>query len=99
MNTDKKQIRLPRLSSVFICVHLWLISLLLAPGARAENHEFLFDASNVEPKPRTVHLAGDFNGWSKVATPMVDSGNGVFKVTVPLAEGVHYYKFVLDGEK
>src|SRR2546429_3825886 len=76
--------------SVFICVHLWLISLLFAAGTRAENHEFSLDASNVDPKPRTVHLAGDFNGWSKVATQMSDSGNGVFKVSIPLAEGVHY---------
>src|SRR5438552_2719940 len=102
MNTDKnrKQSKSSLFSSAFIRVHLRLIFLLLISAARADtNHEFVFDASNIDPKPKTVHLAGDFNGWSKVATPMSDSGGGVFKVTIPLAEGVHHYKLVLDGEK
>jgi glycosidase len=78
-----------------------LVALLvcLTTHARAETHEFSLDASAIDPKPKTVHLAGDFNGWSKVANPMSDSGDGVYKVTVDLGEGVHHYKFVLDGEK
>src|SRR5947208_1573629 len=100
MNADKSQFNSFRISSASIGVYLRLILLFLfGAGARADSHEFLFDASGVDPRPKSIHLAGDFNGWSKVATPMSDSGSGVYKATVDLGEGVHYYKFVLDGEK
>jgi glycosidase len=46
-----------------------------------------------------VNLAGDFNSWSKTATPMsADSAGRTFRITVPLAFGKHAYKFVVDGE-
>ena len=48
---------------------------------------------------KQVNLAGDFNGWSKVATPMNDEGGGTFVATIDLSEGIHQYKFVVDGEK
>ncbi|MBT4027857.1 MAG: DUF3459 domain-containing protein [Planctomycetes bacterium] len=47
---------------------------------------------------QTVHLAGSFNGWSKDATPM-QRQNGEWVVEVPLQEGVHHYKFVVNGEQ
>ena len=47
---------------------------------------------------RSVHLAGDFNGWSRTATPMTLTGNGSYRVTVELPEGTRHYKFVVDGE-
>ncbi len=43
-------------------------------------------------------LAGSFNGWSTHALPMFDRGDGVYVALVKLAEGVHWYKFVADGE-
>jgi glycosidase len=76
-----------------------LIGLMLVPRAGAEPHEFVLDTAGMQPRPKSVHLAGDFNGWSKVASPMQDAGGGVFRTTVDLANGVHHYKFVLDGEK
>ena len=76
-----------------------LLFVSLAPVARAEKHEFNYDASSASPKPQHVNVAGDFNGWSKVATAMNDDGNGVFKATIDIPEGVHHYKFVLDNEK
>jgi cyclomaltodextrinase / maltogenic alpha-amylase / neopullulanase len=48
--------------------------------------------------PKTVHLAGSFNGWSTHALPMFDRGDGVYVALVKLSEGVHWYKFVADGE-
>ena len=47
---------------------------------------------------RTVHLAGSFNGWSLNALPMVDHGDGVYRATVKLPDGVHWYKFVVNGD-
>ncbi len=44
-----------------------------------------------------VFLAGDWNGWSTTATPMVKVG-AAFEVIVPgLTAGDHMYKFVVDG--
>lgn len=47
---------------------------------------------------KAVHLAGSFNGWSTHALPMFDRGDGVYLALVKLSEGVHWYKFVADGE-
>ncbi len=47
---------------------------------------------------RDVHLAGSFNGWSLHALPMHDRGDGVYQALVKLSEGVHWYKFVVNGE-
>ena len=95
MNTDQNQTRRDCLCllSAFICVHLWFISCALA-----EKHEFIFDASHDSPPPQHVNVAGDFNGWSKVATPLNNDGHGEFTTTLDLSDGIHYYKFVIDGE-
>ena len=46
-----------------------------------------------------VTLAGDFNGWSTDATPLVDQRrDGRFVATVPLPRGDHRYMFVVDGQ-
>src|SRR4051812_21451904 len=85
-------------------VLVFCVLLGVAPSVRADSaskttpHEFTFDASKRNPKPHSLHLAGSFNGWSKAATPMRDAGHGIYKVTLPLADGVYYYKFVVDGE-
>lgn len=57
---------------------------------------FVFSA----PGAASVTLAGDFNGWSRTATPLEDlNGTGQWSVTVPLTAGVHEYAFVVDGER
>src|SRR4051812_25233375 len=99
MNTDKNSLRSSRLSSVFICVHLWLISFCFSAPARAETHEFAFDASSLNPKPKSMHVAGSFNGWSKSATPMKRDAKDVWRATVDLPQGTHYYKFVADDDR
>lgn len=66
----------------------------------AQEQSFRLDTKDIHPKPRTVHLAGSFNGWNSSATPMSDAdGDGVWEVTVSLVEGTHLYKFVLDGNR
>ncbi len=44
-----------------------------------------------------VALAGSFNGWSLNLTPMERMGDGVYRVTLELPDGVHLYKFVVAG--
>ena len=77
---------------------LLVLLMSLVPLARAEKHEFVYDVSHEANKPQNVHLAGDFNGWSKDATPMQRDGD-IFKATIDLTEGVHHYKFVVNGDK
>lgn len=52
----------------------------------------------VAPEARSVALLGDFNDWSRTATPMNPAGgDGVWAVTVPLAAGRYRYAFLIDG--
>src|SRR4051812_45320179 len=79
-----------------------IVGSLLALHAHAGtySHTFEFDARSLNPKPKSVGLAGSFNGWSKDATPMKNRGDGVYTVTLnDLAEGAAYYKFIVDGDK
>ena len=46
---------------------------------------------------RTVNLAGTFNGWNSTVTPMIDRGDGTYVVHLKLDEGLHHYKFVVNG--
>src|SRR5688500_17216545 len=70
-----------------------------APLRTDQEQEFEYRHEAGEPKsmPKMVHLAGSFNGWSRTATPMVQMADGVWKTSVVLPEGMHEYKFVLDG--
>lgn len=72
------------------------------------------DAASLRPRPvlggwlfqfrapagtRSVHLAGEFNGWSTSAWIMSDADrDGVWTLTVPLETGRSYqYKYVVNG--
>lgn len=51
----------------------------------------------VSPTASRVALAGDFNHWSTVETPLVPAESaGVWSVAVALAPGRHRYSFVVD---
>ena len=84
---------------LFVC----LLVLTFVPFARAQSltpHTFRFDAKGLPEKPKAVGLAGSFNGWSAVATPMSDAdGDGVYEAELKLADGVHFYKFVVNGNQ
>jgi hypothetical protein len=40
------------------------------------------DLENVVPPTVTLHVAGDFNGWSTTATPMTTDGRGVYTASI-----------------
>jgi 1,4-alpha-glucan branching enzyme len=51
-----------------------------------------------DPDVSKVCLAGDFNNWSPVSDPMVDTNNdGHWMLFYPLKPGRYEYKFVIDG--
>jgi glycosidase len=60
------------------------------------SQQFVYSAGG--EAPNKVVVAGDFNGWSEDATPLHRDADGTFRGTVELTEGVHYYKFVVDGK-
>ena len=49
------------------------------------------------PEAKTVHIVGEFNNWSTVATPMEQLKSGEFKVVVDLAPGRDYqFRYLID---
>lgn len=46
---------------------------------------------------QSVAVAGSFNGWNASATPMTDEGDGTYVAYVKPDEGLHTYKFVVNG--
>jgi cyclomaltodextrinase len=65
-------------------------------GVKLYSHVFSFRA--VGGPPQQVMLVGDFNSWSHDATPMRLDRDGVFRASVEMVEGVHFYKFLVDGK-
>jgi len=64
------------------------------------NHTFIFDNRERAYKIETLALAGDFNGWNKNSIFMKDTNNNnIWRVTVPLSRGGHYYRFVLNNKQ
>ena len=61
-------------------------------------HQFSFTPDNNDKDIQTVHLAGSFNGWSTDAMPMTKRGDGTYVALMRLPEGVHWYKFVVNGD-
>jgi len=57
---------------------------------------FTFDA----PDARSVHLAGNFNGWNRSSHPLsrakTSPGHGMWQRTVYLEPGVYEYRFVVN---
>jgi hypothetical protein len=52
------------------------------------------------PTASRVALAGDFNGWSRTATPLhATSRVGVWSAVVALPRGRHRYAFVVDDSQ
>ncbi len=79
-------------------VVITLVTLLCA-FVRAEKVVFSLDVSDWENKPTSVAVAGTFNGWNKDANALKKEGEILWKGEVELAEGVHHYKLVIDGER
>jgi cyclomaltodextrinase len=67
-----------------------------APVAGQFDHAFTYKP---EGNPSRVAVAGDFNNWSSDANPMKRGDDGTWIATVRLAEGVHHYKFVVEGNQ
>lgn len=67
----------------------------LAGTSLATVVEFRYQPAN---KPGQIHLAGSFNNWNASGELLTDpDGDGVYTVSLDLADGKYEYKFVADG--
>jgi hypothetical protein len=53
----------------------------------------------VQPGASVVQAAGDFNGWNPSRTPLEQTADGAWTVTLPLEPGRYEYQFVVDGDR
>jgi RNA polymerase-binding transcription factor DksA len=51
----------------------------------------------INPEAHEVFLAGSFNNWNPVATPLIDLRHGRWVKEMWLPPGRHEYQFVVDG--
>jgi chromosome partitioning protein len=65
-------------------------------GVKQIGDEVLFAAKFVDAKK--VLIAGDFNGWQPISTPMVLESSGQWRMKLPLPPGRYRYRFVVDGK-
>ena len=49
------------------------------------------------PRATQVFVAGSFNNWNPVATPLMRSHEGLWSNTVDLYPGEYEYRFIVDG--
>jgi cyclomaltodextrinase len=74
------------------------------PGAvdgpwQAESRPVTFSLV-VPGSPRTVGVAGSFNGWNATANPLLPGTDRVtWSATLTLSPGVYTYKFVVNGSR
>ena len=66
-------------------------------GVKQVGDEVMFAAKFDGAKK--VLIAGDFNNWSPMSTPMITSdAAGVWVTRLPLFPGRYRYRFVVDGK-
>ncbi len=82
----------------------WLFAIVwigLAPWpvhARPQTGDGVVRFVHVDAAAKSVHLVGDFNGWSPTATPLDRESDGVWAALVFLDPGTYEYKFFVDGQ-
>ncbi|MGN6507672.1 MAG: AAA family ATPase [Tepidisphaeraceae bacterium] len=64
-------------------------------GVRQVNGETIFNARFDNAK--RVLVAGDFNNWSSMSTPLTSSEPGKWTAKLPLTPGRYRYRFIVDG--
>ena len=80
------------ISQLFVLICFFWITILSA-------QQNVFFKLTTATFPKSVHVAGDFNNWSKTANPMSDeNGDGVWETTIQLKSGEYEYRFLIDGK-
>lgn len=91
MNENKFNLRMmKKITLLFTLLFLSVISF-----AQMRNVTFSVDMTGqtfTQP-----YVSGSLNSWSGDANPLADQGNGIWSVTLPLADGTYEYKFTYDN--
>jgi 1,4-alpha-glucan branching enzyme len=64
----------------------------------AANSKRTVTFSFTAPDALSVSVVGDFTHWGKHPVRLRKETGGIWRVTVPLEEGEHHYRFLVDGE-
>ena len=64
-------------------------------GVRQVNGETIFNARF--DNAQRVLVAGDFNSWSSMSTPLTRTDAGKWTAKLPLVAGRYRYRFIVDG--
>jgi hypothetical protein len=65
-------------------------------GVKQVGDEVIFAVKFEQAKKGLI--AGDFNNWSPMSTPMLTQRPGVWRMSLPLPPGRYRYRFVVDGK-
>ncbi|MFC1478157.1 AAA family ATPase [Candidatus Margulisiibacteriota bacterium] len=71
------------------------VELFKSKHRRKDKKEVTFTLS--ETTAKMVQIAGEFNNWDPVKTPLKEEYKGNWTVSFPLKEGNYQYKYVVDG--
>ena len=52
----------------------------------------------IRPDANHVFLVGDFNDWSQQSHPMTQTASGDWVTHVELANGIHQFRYLADGQ-
>ncbi len=63
-------------------------------GSHGQKQTFTFSA----PGAGSVQLAGDFTHWQERPINLHKGTDGTWRATVELTPGMHYYRFLVDGQ-
>ncbi|HEY7117262.1 MAG TPA: AAA family ATPase [Tepidisphaeraceae bacterium] len=64
-------------------------------GVKQDGEDVLFSAKFEEAQK--VMIAGDFNNWTPISTPMQRTKGGVWQMRLPLPKGRYRYRLIVDG--
>ena len=88
------------LSASLFCVmilssHIKVLAISSTQVKQNVDITFRVDMSNQTVSPNGVHIAGDFQNWNPVTTPMAPEGNGIYTYTHTFEAGQSIeYKFI-----
>ena len=83
-------------AAVLISPAAWRVPDPVPPGSAARPP--LFVQFRLETAASSVQLMGSFTGWER-RYDLHQTAPGLWTLTVPLAEGVHDYAFLVDGQQ
>ena len=79
-------------------VRRWQNAATLRSMKTAEASDTIQEFSFHAPDAQSVLLVGDFTHWQSSPISLQKGADGNWRVHVPLASGIHHYRFLVDGE-